>query len=120
MSGWGRGVLPRGLHPAGGLPKGVCMQGALVTEGLHLGGSAPGGWGSAPRGVLLQGSCIKEGGLHPAGCLHPGEVCIGGGLGRPPNQILRDTVNEREVHILLECILVIIKSTKNISRATDF
>ena len=31
----------------------------------------------------------------------------GGGLGRPPNQILRDTVNKWAVRNLLECILVV-------------
>ena len=33
---------------------------------------------------------------------------VGGGLGRPqsPNRIIRDTINERAVRILLECILV--------------
>ena len=47
--------------------------------------------------------------------LHPGGVCIQGvsiwgGLGRPctSNRILRDTVNERAVRILRECILVLI------------
>ena len=38
--------------------------------------------GSASRGVCMQG------------------------VGRPPYWMLRDTVNERAVHILLECILV--------------
>ena len=49
----------------------------------------------------------------PRGCLHPGDVCIqeglppgGGGLDRPSEWILRDTVNERAVRILLECILL--------------
>ena len=40
------------------------------------------------------------------GCLHPGGVCIQGGWADPRNQTLRDTVNERWVRILLECILV--------------
>ena len=52
-------------------------------------------------GVCLQGVCLG-GGLPPGGQgLHPG-----GGLGRPP-WILRDTVKEQAVHILLECILVL-------------
>ena len=49
------------------------------------------------------------GGLHPGG----GSVSVGGGVSasgvgvtRPRNQILWDTVNERAICILLECILV--------------
>ena len=58
--------------------------------GLHSGG----------REVCIKG---VGGGLHPGGR----EVCIQGGLGRPSlHRILRDTVNERVVHIPLECILV--------------
>ena len=38
------------------------------------------------------------------GCLHPGRLHPGG-LGRPP-RLLQDTVNERAVRILLECILI--------------
>ena len=60
--------------------------------------------GSASRGGLHSG----EGGLHPGegglprvGGLHPG------GWADPPNLwILQDTVIERAVRILLECILV--------------
>ena len=44
-------------------------------------------------GVCIQGDLHLEGGLRRGG-------------GRPPNRILRDTVNERAVRILLECILV--------------
>ena len=53
------------------------------------------------RGVCIQGVCI-QGGLHPVG------VCIEGSWADPPphHQILCDTVNERPVRILLECILV--------------
>ena len=58
---------------------------------------------------------------HDQGVLHPGGVCLGGsawgvciqgglhpgGLDRaPPPPILRDTVNEPAVRILLECILI--------------
>ena len=54
-------------------------------------------------GVCIYGeSASREG-------LHPGWVCIGGG-GKdrppPPHRILQDTVNERAVRIILECILV--------------
>ena len=57
--------------------------------------------GSASRGVCMQGG------------LHPGVVCMGGGersasrgVGQISPRILRDTVNERAVHILLDCSLV--------------
>ena len=41
------------------------------------------------------------------GCLHPGGGSASrGGWADPPPRILRDTVNERAVRILLECILV--------------
>ena len=51
-------------------------------------------------------------GLHREGGLHPGVVCMGGGrsasrgVGQISPRILRDTVNERAVHILLDCSLV--------------
>ena len=59
-------------------------------------------------------SCPREGGLPglPGGSLHPGGLPRGGlhpeGYWADPfpHQILWDTVNERAVHILLECILV--------------
>ena len=44
------------------------------------------------------------------GGLHPIQV----GLGKHRYRILWDTVNERAVHILLECILVSLLSTNNI------
>ena len=63
----------------------VCIGG-----GLHLGGFASRGVGSASR----------EGGLHP------GDLHLGRGAGQTHPWILWDTVNERAVRILLECILV--------------
>ena len=53
-------------------------------------------WESVPREV-----CTREGGLHP-----------GVGKPPPPHWILRDTVNERAVRILLECILVFFTYSK--------
>ena len=41
---------------------------------------------------------MAEGGVRGRGGVH--------GRGHPPQQILRDTVNERAIRILLECILV--------------
>ena len=67
------------------------------------------------EGFVFTGVCLsKEGGLHPAGGLHPGRSLYqGGGLHpggwadpSPPHRILRDTVSEQAVRILLECTLV--------------
>ena len=53
-------------------------------------------------GVVARGMCGCWGGMH--GCRgHVWWLGGGGGIGG----IRRDTVNEREVRILLECILVI-------------
>ena len=56
---------------------------------------------SVPSGVCIQGIYIPGG-------LHLGGLHSGGWLQTPSpiHGILRDTVNERTVHILLECILV--------------
>ena len=55
-------------------------------------------------GVCGRGMCMAGG---HAWC---GHVWKGGVCGRGHVwQILRDTVNERAVHILLECILVLVK-----------
>ena len=56
----------------------------------------------------MVGVCVA-GGMHGRGCAWQG-VCVAGGRAW---QILRDTVNERAVRILLECILVNIKLRKN-------
>ena len=68
---------------------------------------------------MAGGPCMAEGCM--VGCMHgrgacvAGGVCVAGGMcgggvhgwgGRGAWQILRDTVNERAVRILLECILV--------------
>ena len=60
--------------------------------------------GSASR----EGSASRKGGLHLGG-LHPGGLHLGWkGLEHTPHGILWDTVNERAVCILLECIRVIL------------
>ena len=73
-----------------------------VSHSVHRGEGM-----SASRGSASSRVCIQWGGLHPWGVciqrgLHPG----GFGLTPPPHRIPRDTVNERAVRILLECILV--------------
>ena len=50
------------------------------------------GRGHAWQGVCMAGACVAKG------------ACMAGGRAW---QILRDTVNERAVSILLECILVL-------------
>ena len=66
--------------------------------GMHCGGRMC-GRGACVAGVCVwQGACVA-GGACMAG-VHAWHACP------PPWQILRDTVNERAVRILLECILV--------------
>ena len=93
--GGGRGWVPSMHHRSH--DQGVCIQGGSASRGvsiwggLHLGGLPP--EGSASRGAYIQGV------LHPGGSASRG-------LGISPYQILQDTVNERGVRNLLECILV--------------
>ena len=66
-----------------------------------------------PQGGAWQGGMRGRGGIHRgrAWCMHGG--CMAGGMaGGCAWQILRDTVNERTVRILLECILVTSKCLK--------
>ena len=60
--------------------------------------------------VMISQACVIPS-VHrgsASGGQHPGGVCIGGGAwaDTPSDWILRDTVNERAVRILLEWILV--------------
>ena len=61
-------------------------------------------------GVCLstEGVCMVEGGMCGGGVHGGGGHAWQGGIHatHTPQQILRDTVNERAVRILLECILV--------------
>ena len=61
--------------------------------GLHPGGLHPGGW------VCIQGD------LHQGESASGGAASRGGWVDQAPYRILLDTVNERAVRILLECIL---------------
>ena len=78
------------------MAEGVCMVGC-AWQGGHVwqGGLWPGG--------LLQGGCVARG-MHGRGRAWQGVGMHGTHV--PSRQILRDTVNERAVRILLECILV--------------
>ena len=85
----------------GNIFRGVCQefysQGGRAWKGRAWKGCA---WGDVCGGGLHgRGACIV------GACLAGGRAWRGGGHAW---QIPRDTVNERAVHILLECILVII------------
>ena len=81
--------MSRILSIGGVRGRGVCVAGAACVARGHawqVGGMCGGG------GHVWQGD------------MHGGGVCMAGGRAW---QILRDTVNERTVRILLECILVV-------------
>ena len=93
------GMCGRGMHGwehvwHGGHVWGACMAGECVGRlGMCGGGHA---W---QRGMHGRWACMAEGHAWWG-------VCVTGGT-YIPQQILRDTVNERAVGILLECILVL-------------
>ena len=62
--------------------------------------------GGGGRAWHVAWGCAWQGGIHDRGHAWGGCVHGGGGGACVPQQILRDTVNERAVRILLECILV--------------
>ena len=75
-------------------------RGACVAGGHAWQGGVHGGGGHAWQGGMHGfGACMAGGYVWQGGCAWQGEVCM-------PQQILQDTVNERAVRILLECILV--------------
>ena len=77
------------------------VAGGMHGRGMHGRGACDGGcvwWGTCmAAGVCMAGGHAWKGGVHSMG--HAGHACS------PPKQILRDTVNERAICILLECIL---------------
>ena len=80
----------------------VCSrEGHVCQGGMRGGGVCTAGEGMHGRGASVHGrdawGCVWQG-MHGGGHAWQG-VCI-------PQQILRDTVKERAVRILLECILV--------------
>ena len=77
---------------------GSCMAG----EGMHGGGCMARGYG---RGHAWQGACVAGGECMAGVCMAEEGVYM---ACTPSLQILRDTVNEWAVSILLECILVVI------------
>ena len=118
----------------------VCPQGggACVAGGVHGGGMVQGvcaWWGVCMAGgACMVGVCVLQGGMHgrghvwlggvhggvhSGGHVWQGEACMARGhawQGGHVWQILRDTVNERSVCILPECILVLVKLSKSKSQ----
>ena len=91
MHGWG-GMSGRGACMAGGMRgRGACMVGVCMSGGVCGRGSGMHGRGALGEGVRGRRVCV-------VGDLRGRGACV-------PQQILRDTVNERAVRILLECIL---------------
>ena len=103
-----------GLHPGGGsASSGVCIQ-EVHPRDLHLGDLHPGGFLTVRKRSLGQGNiftCVCHS-VHRGACvvvggcawLQGGHAWLLGGMRRTR----QDTVNERAVRILLECILVLI------------
>ena len=85
--------------------EGVCMRGDMCGMGACIVGGMCGRGGMCDRGHAWCG------GVHGRG------ACMAGGCAW---QILRDTVNEREVRIPLECILVSEIQTAKILRSFGF
>ena len=115
-----------GMHGRGCAWQGACMVGecawwgsmcgrrACMTGGVHGGGHVWQRGSMHGRGVFVAVGCVAGEGMCDRGCAWWGR-CMAGGMhgggmcGRGacmPWQIPRDTVNERAVCILLECILV--------------
>ena len=121
MAGGVRGVGHAwlgGLHGRGHVWWGACMGG-----GVHGRGAMHGRGNMHGRGACVAGGCAWQGGMHGRGDMRcrgrrvwQGEACMEGGHAWQgcvcdggacvPWQIPLDTVNERAVRILLECILV--------------
>ena len=81
------------MHGRGGVWQGdVHCRGHAWQGGVH------------GRGHAWQGRHAWWGGVHGRGHVWQGDMF---GMHATPRQILRDTVNELAVRILLECILVI-------------
>ena len=88
----------------------ACVKNSVHREGQAWGGHAWQG-GMRGRGACVAGGHVWQGGMCGRGaCMAGGHMHgMGGVRGRGEHawQILRDTVNERAVRILLEGILVL-------------
>ena len=90
----------------------VCPgEGACVAGGVHGRGTCMVG-GMHGRACAWQGACMEggvwQGGYVWWGACMAGDICGTHAPTPSPRQILRDTVIERAVSILLECILVML------------
>ena len=99
---WQGGMHGRGACVAGGQSRMDCMHGRVVCV---VGGMC--GRGHAWQWMVCMAGCV-----HGRGCLWQRRSVHGT---HTPLQILRNTVNERAVRILLECILVNILLLRYIS-----
>ena len=100
----------------GNIFTGICQSFCSYGGGVGVNGRGGHAWQGAIHGkggghVWWEGHAW-QGGVHGrgvcmAGGMHGRGMCMAGGMcGRAPQQILRNTVNERAIRILLECILV--------------
>ena len=87
---------------------GACMAGGCVAGGHVWQGTCMAG------GCVSWGACVAGGHAWQGACMMMVGYVWQGGLHAMYNpwQILQDTVNERAVCIILECIFVIIQMTK--------
>ena len=84
------------MHGRGHAWRGHALQGGHVWQGGSAWqGTCVAGGPCVVGGHAWQGACVA-GGMHDRGCMAGGHAW----------QIPRDTVNERAVRLLLECILV--------------
>ena len=95
----------------GGMCSRGCMAGGHVWLGRHGKGECmAGGWACVAGGCAWQGGMCGRGACM-AGGVHGRGVCAWQGgvhaTHAPPVDTQQDTVNERAVRILLECILVL-------------
>ena len=96
-------VCGRGACMAGGHAwcRDMCGNGACMVGVMHGRGACMVG-GHVWQGVCMAGGMCGVGDAWQGGHVLQGGACVAGGGGRAW-QILRDTVNERTVRILLEC-----------------
>ena len=102
----GRGACMGGMHRRGGMRgRGMHGRGAGMAGGMHGWEGVHGRGCVHGRGHVWQGACMAWG-MHGRGMCMARGMCM-------PQQILWYMVNERAVCILLECILVFIRSYTN-------
>ena len=106
--GWWGCVCGRGHEWWGCVWQGEVYVVGGVAGGIHGRGWHAWQWGVGGRGACMAGTCMTRGACMAGGawcwaCVAEGGSMAGGMCGR---EHAWHTVNERAVHILLECILV--------------